>query len=162
VQDLILTVCDTAQSRGVVKLRHCSLFSGIGGFDVGLGQAGIETVMVCENDPAARAVLKKRLGDVRYRKSVARLGSLPSCELLTAGWPCQDLSQAGMMAGITGVQSNLIKHVFQLLEATSRRPQYILLENVAFALHLQSGKAIRKVVNELEILVARFNQFERI
>jgi DNA (cytosine-5)-methyltransferase 1 len=136
----------------MAKFRHCSLFSGIGGFDVGLAQAGIETVMVCENDAAARAVLKKRFGDVRYRKSVDRLGSLPSCELLTAGWPCQDLSQAGMTAGINGARSNLIKHVFQVLQATSRRPQYILLENVAFALHLQGGKAIRKVVNELEIL----------
>jgi DNA (cytosine-5)-methyltransferase 1 len=131
-------------------LRHCSLFSGIGGFDLGLGQAGIETVMVCENDPAARAVLKKRFGDVRYRKSVDSLESLPHCELLTAGWPCQDLSQAGMTAGITGPQSNLIRHVFRLLDAKRRKPQYVLLENVSFALHLQNGKAIRKVVRELE------------
>jgi len=131
-------------------LRHCSLFSGIGGFDLGLGQAGIETVMVCEKDSAARAVLKRRFGDVRYRKRVDRLESFPNCELLTAGWPCQDLSQAGMTAGITGAQSNLIKHVFRILETTRRKPQYILLENVAFALHLQSGKAVQRVVTELE------------
>jgi DNA (cytosine-5)-methyltransferase 1 len=132
------------------KLRHCSLFTGIGGFDLGFHQAGIETVMVCENDIAARAVLKKRFGDVRYRKSVDKLGSLPNCELLSAGWPCQDLSQAGMTAGITGNQSNLIKHVFRSLQRTKRKPQYILLENVAFALHLQSGKAVRTVAAELE------------
>jgi site-specific DNA-cytosine methylase len=42
------------------KLRHSSLFSGIGGFDLGLGQAGIETVMVCENDLAA--LLARKLG----------------------------------------------------------------------------------------------------
>jgi DNA (cytosine-5)-methyltransferase 1 len=55
-----------------------------------------------------------------------------------------------MTEGITGAQSNLIKHVFRILETTKRKPQYILLENVAFALHLQSGKAIRMVVSELE------------
>ena len=54
----------------MAELRHCSLFSGIGGFDLGLDRAGIETVMVCENDADARAVLKRRFGEVRYRKSV--------------------------------------------------------------------------------------------
>lgn len=133
-------------------MRHCSLFSGIGGFDVGLDKAGIETVMVCDNDPAARSVLKRRFGHVPDRKNVDQLDRLPDCELLSAGWPCQDLSQAGRTAGITGTQSNLIKHVFRVLEGTRRRPQYILLENVAFALHLQGGVAIRMVVNELEAL----------
>jgi DNA (cytosine-5)-methyltransferase 1 len=134
------------------NVRHCSLFTGIGGFDVGLGRAGIETVMVCDNDPTARAVLKKHFGDIRYRKSVDRLGALPTCDLLTAGWPCQDLSQAGKTAGITGSRSNLIKHVFATLESTRRKPQYILLENVAFALHLDGGNAVRTVVRSLEAL----------
>jgi len=132
------------------ELRHCSLFSGIGGFDVGLGQAGIETVMICENDSDARAVLKEHFANVRYRKSVEKLGSLPNCQLLSAGWPCQDLSQAGMTAGISGVRSNMIKHVFRLLDETRLKPQYVLLENVSFALHLHGGKAIRMVVRELE------------
>lgn len=123
---------------------------------MGFGRAGIETVMVCDNDSAARAVLKEHFGDIRYRKSVDRLGSLPICEVLTAGWPCQDLSQAGMTAGITGSRSNLIKHVFAALTATRRKPQFVLLENVAFALHLQGGKAIRMVVQELEALGYRW------
>src|SRR5262245_28831317 len=101
-------------SRTMAELRHCSLFSGVGGFDVGVGQAGMATVMVCDSDPAARAVLRKRFQDIRYRKSVDELVSLPNCDLLTAGWPCQDLSQAGMTAGIRGAQSNLVKHVFRL------------------------------------------------
>lgn len=106
--------------------------------------------MGCENDASARAVLNERFPDVRYRKNVADLNSLPNCDVLSAGWPCQDLSQAGMTAGITGSQSTLIRHAFRLLEASKRKPQYVLFENVAFALHLQRGKAIREVVRELE------------
>ena len=55
-----------------------------------------------------------------------------------------------MTAGISGVRSNMIKHVFRLLDETRLKPQYILLENVSFALHLHGGKAIRMVVRELE------------
>jgi DNA (cytosine-5)-methyltransferase 1 len=75
---------------------------------------------------------------------------LPKCDLLTAGWPCQDLSQAGAMAGSEGSKSRLINEVFRLVEAARSKPKYILLENVAFSLHLHNGIAIRKVVKSLQ------------
>lgn len=133
-------------------LRVCSLFTGIGGFEIGLQKAGFETVMVCDNDPAARAVLKARFPDIRYRRDITQLNSLPRCDVLAAGWPCQNLSQAGNTQGIAGSQSQLVNEVFRLLEKTRRKPKFIVLENVAFSLHLQSGKAIRHVTDKFQSL----------
>jgi len=131
-------------------LRVCSLFSGIGGFEAGLGQAGFDTVLMCEKDPAAQAVLQKRFPAVQLEGDISKLVKLPSCDILTAGWPCQDLSQAGRTVGIKGRNSSLIRHVFRLLDSSARKPKYVLLENVAFALHLDGGRAIREVTKELE------------
>jgi DNA (cytosine-5)-methyltransferase 1 len=131
-------------------LRVCGLFSGIGGFEAGLSKAGFETVLLCENDVSARAVLKRRFADVRLIGDIADLKSLPNCDLVTAGWPCQDLSQAGQTSGLDGRNSVLVREIFRLLHATKRKPQFLLLENVAFALYLHNGRAIRHVVEQLE------------
>jgi DNA (cytosine-5)-methyltransferase 1 len=80
---------------------------------------------------------------------ITNLRSLPSdVELLCAGFPCQDLSQAGMTAGIDGNRSSLVHHVFRLLDA--RPIPWVVLENVSFMLHLGRGKALRVIVDALE------------
>jgi len=132
------------------KLRICSLFSGIGGFEVGLGNSLFEPIMFCENDPAAQAVLRCKFPDIDLCEDIKTLRSLPKCEVVTAGWPCQDLSQAGRTLGITGTRSGLVGEVFRLLDASVVKPKIIILENVAFSLYLQGGKAIHQVVEELE------------
>ncbi|WP_409998931.1 DNA cytosine methyltransferase [Bradyrhizobium sp. SZCCHNS2015] len=133
-------------------MRVCSLFSGIGGFEVGLRRAGFDVVLACENDPAAVAVLSNRFSNLSIHRNVETLSSLPNCDLVTAGWPCQDLSQAGAVAGHEGSRSGLVKHVFRLLGRARKKPAYILLENVAFSLHLHRGVAIREVTKNLEDL----------
>lgn len=133
-------------------MRLCSLFGGIGGFEVGFSRVGVPTVLSCEIDPAARAILRRHFGDTKRSKDVRTLRGLPDCEIVTAGWPCQDLSQAGKMAGSRGSQSSLVQHVFRLAASKRRKPSFILFENVAFALHLHGGQAIREVVDELERL----------
>ena len=137
-------------------MRVVSLFSGIGGFETGFAKSGLKTVLMCESDPAARAVLAKRFPDVEIRKDINRMRSLPTCEVLAAGWPCQDLSQAGRTAGISGLRSSLVAEVFRLLAAASRKPDLVVLENVAFALHLQQGKALSFVTDQLEFLGYRW------
>jgi DNA (cytosine-5)-methyltransferase 1 len=137
-------------------MRVVSLFSGIGGFEAGLAKAGFKTVLMCESDPAARAVLQKRFPEIDIRKDVTKMRSLPRCEVLTAGWPCQDLSQAGRTAGVSGNRSSLISEVFRLLQASARKPDVVVLENVAFALHLQKGEAISFVTDQLENLGYRW------
>ncbi|WP_027526103.1 DNA cytosine methyltransferase [Bradyrhizobium sp. Ec3.3] len=137
-------------------MRVVSLFSGIGGFELGLSRAGHETVLMCENDDLARSVLHHRFPGITVRKDVRSLKQLPTCDILTAGWPCQDLSQAGRTAGLNGSSSGLISEVFRVIEASKHKPDYVLLENVAFSLHLHGGAALKYVTANLERLGYRW------
>jgi DNA (cytosine-5)-methyltransferase 1 len=125
------------------------LFAGIGGIEVGLGEAGHRSKLLCEIDDAARAVLATRLS-AEIHADITTLESLPPCDLVAAGFPCQDLSQAGRAAGITGSQSSLVEHVFRLLDGADPEPTWLLLENVSFMLSLDRGKAMSWLVEELE------------
>ncbi len=136
-------------------LPTIGLFAGIGGIELGLSRAGHPTLLMCETDPAASAVLKERFPGVPLRSDVRQLASLPrDALLLSAGFPCQDLSQAGRTAGLSGARSGLIEHVFRLL--TQRRVPWVLLENVPFMLHLGGGRAIASIVGKLEQLGYRW------
>jgi DNA (cytosine-5)-methyltransferase 1 len=127
------------------------LFAGIGGLELGLQRAGHETRLLCEIDAAANAVLEAHFGDVRRHDDVTTLRRLPSdTTLLTAGFPCQDLSQAGRTAGIGGTNSGLVSHVFRLLER--KRVPWVLLENVSFMLRLGRGAALRYVLDSFDSL----------
>lgn len=123
------------------------LFAGIGGIELGLERAGFGSSLLCEVDPAARAVLEDRFDGVERADDIRQLAELPQSTLVAAGFPCQDLSQAGRTKGITGSQSSLIEHVFRLLDTAS--PDWLLLENVSFMLRLDRGGAMTYLVEEL-------------
>lgn len=130
-------------------MRVAGLFAGIGGFELGLHRAGHETSLLCEILPTARAVLAQRFPGVDCPPDITTLRSLPSdVDLLCAGFPCQDLSQAGRGAGLAGKRSGLIGEVFRLL--SRRRVPAVLLENVPFMLQLGGGGALRAIVDEFE------------
>ena len=130
-------------------LTAAGLFAGIGGIELGLSRSGIHTEMICEIDPGAAAVLRQRF-NIEVKPDVRKLLTFPSVDLIAAGFPCQDLSQAGRTAGILGNQSRLIGEVFKRLGSRARGPRWLLLENVPFMLQLQQGKAMRYLVDELE------------
>ncbi|BDG02829.1 putative BsuMI modification methylase subunit YdiP [Anaeromyxobacter oryzae] len=144
------------------KLRVAGLFAGIGGLEEGLRRAHHETLLLCENDLAARAVLAAKFPHVKSRpKDVTKLNKLPrKTDLVAAGFPCQDLSQAGKTAGIAGARSGLVGQVFRLLglkedgtvAKTKHRPKFVLLENVPFMLQLARGEALNVIVTTLETL----------
>jgi DNA (cytosine-5)-methyltransferase 1 len=125
------------------------LFAGIGGFELGLHQAGHRTELLCDVLPASRAVLTAQFPGIDYREDVMQLRSLPAAvDLVCAGFPCQDLSQAGRTAGLEGERSGLIGEVFRLL--SRRRIPFVLLENVPFMLQLDGGSALRAIIAEFE------------
>jgi DNA (cytosine-5)-methyltransferase 1 len=134
-------------SRG---LRVAGLFAGIGGIELGFERAGYETVGLCEIDEAGRAVLKHRfpMPDNRYWRDVTQLKRVPAVDVLTAGFPCQDLSQAGRKSGIRGAQSGLVGHVFRLID--QGHTSTVLLENVSYMLRLDNGEAMSFLVREFE------------
>lgn len=126
------------------------LFAGIGGIERGLARAGFEAEMLCEVDPGAVAVLKRRMPGVPVDQDIRELASIPAVDVVAAGFPCQDLSQAGRTAGITGGRSGLVDHAFRLIRSPSGGPKWLLLENVPFMLQLDRGRAMMHLTTALE------------
>lgn len=136
-------------------MKVAALFAGIGGIELGLHRAGHETGFLCEVLPTARAVLRSRFTDSELVGDIRELSALPGeADLVSAGFPCQDLSQAGMTAGLDGRQSSLVAEVFRLLAGPKRRE--LLLENVPFMLQLAGGDAMRRIVYAIEDLGCRW------
>jgi len=129
-------------------MRIAALFAGIGGLETGLHRAGHDTVVLAESWPLAAKVLARRFPEVPNEGDVRELRSLPKIDLLTAGFPCQDLSQAGKTAGIEGARSGLVGQIFRLLDR--RLVPWVLLENVSFMLHLDGGRAMKQLVAAFE------------
>jgi len=127
------------------------LFSGVGGIELGLARAGHDSLMLCEIDESASAVLRHRFADVKHHSDVCTIDALPeSTKLLAGGFLCQDLSQAGRTAGIEGAKSGLIGEVFRLVR--HRSVPWLLLENVPFMLQLSKGRALDVIMSTLEHL----------
>jgi DNA (cytosine-5)-methyltransferase 1 len=133
------------------SLTVAGLFAGIGGIELGLRAAGHEIVLLNEVEPAAQAVLRSRFPGIELTRDVTDLKELPKVDVVAAGFPCQDLSQAGMTAGIGGTNSGLVDHVFRLLKL-SPQPRWVILENVPFLLRLDRGRAMRHIASQLEEL----------
>jgi DNA (cytosine-5)-methyltransferase 1 len=129
-------------------MKVAGLFAGIGGLELGLHASGHETVLFSENWAPAAAVLAARFEGVPNAGDVGGLTALPRVDLVTAGFPCQDLSQAGKTAGIAGGKSSLVDHVFRLID--TNKPKWVLLENVSFMLRLDRGSAMARLVTAFE------------
>jgi len=132
------------------QLTVVGLFAGIGGLERGFHNEGHRTLLLCDADPRAREVLALRFPKVALSDDVRALKALPSCDVLTAGFPCQDLSQAGRRKGISGPNSGLIDVVLDLLAKAKPGPTWLILENVPFMLSLDGGRAIERIVTALE------------
>lgn len=108
-----------------------SLFSGIGGLDLGLEQAGMRTVWQVEYDDWARSKLEENFPNTEKFKDVREVGihCLGPVDLICGGFPCQDVSKGGKKAGIKeGTRSGLWFEFRRVL--SELRPRYALLENV--------------------------------
>ena len=133
----------------------CGLYAGIGGFELGFQRSGHQTLLMSEVDSDARRVIRHRFGDVTLDTDVVKLAALPGqTEVVTAGFPCQDLSMAGLKQGLEGEKSQVVEALFRLLEA--RRVPWVVVENVYFMLHLARGAAMAYVLSRLERLGYRW------
>lgn len=131
------------------------LFAGIGGFELAFTDAGFKPALLVEVDPAASAVLAARFPGTELHRDVVDLTGLPEdTTILTAGFPCQNLSMAGDKSGITGPKSRVISKLFELI-AQSKVP-IVVIENVYFMLQLDSGKAMDWMVTRFEELGYRW------
>lgn len=124
------------------KLRVLDLFSGIGGFSLGLERTGgFETVAFCEMKPHAQAVLAKNFPGVPCHGDVTTYEFHEGeADVITAGFPCQDLSFAGAGAGLSGSRSGLYREVIRAVRVV--RPIRAVLENVAALLSRGLGTVL--------------------
>ena len=107
-----------------------------------------------DNTNSAKAVLSYHYPDVPIAGDIATVTSIPKVDIVTAGFPCQDLSQAGLKKGIDGSQSNLVQHLFRILNSieNSDLPEWLIIENVPYMISLGSGNAIKYLILEVEKL----------
>lgn len=127
------------------------LFAGIGGFECAFAEEGFETRLLAEIDHAARTILEQEFPGIQIEGDVARLAELPrGTEIVTAGFPCQNLSMAGDKSGIDGDKSSAVKAIFPLIERANVGT--VVIENVYFMLQLKSGGAMRWLVERFEEL----------
>jgi DNA (cytosine-5)-methyltransferase 1 len=151
-------------------MRVLSLFSGVGGFDMGLEAAGMTTVFQCEIDKHARSVLDYHWPDVPKWDDVSTLTGAHILEVtggvdvVAWGSPCQDLSLAGKRAGLSGERSGLfhqgiriIKELRELSNGTS--PTWSVWENVVGALSSNGGSDFGEVLHEMDEAGACFSEW---
>lgn len=132
-------------------MRLASFFAGIGGFDLGFERAGAKVVFQCEIDPHCQRVLKKHWPTIPLHDDIRTLepGGIPNADVWSAGWPCQDVSNANVQrSGINGSRSNLF---FKFIELADKvRPKWLILENVPGLLTADKGVAFESVISEME------------
>ena len=151
-------------------MRVLSLFSGVGGFDLGLEAAGMTTVFQCEIDKHCQSVLRHRWPDVPKWDDVSTLtgrhiiDTVGHVDVVAWGSPCQDLSVAGRRAGLAGERSGLfhqgIRIIKELREITDgKSPTWSVWENVYGALSSNGGADFGEVLWEMDEAGACFSEW---
>ena len=131
-------------------MKVCSLFSGIGGIDLGFQQAGFDIVWANEFDKYASETYKRNFGDnalvVKDLRKV-KADEIPNFDVLVAGFPCQSISSAGKQRGFNDERGQLFFEIVRIVE--KKQPEVIFLENVANLIEHDDGKTFLTVYNEL-------------
>ena len=137
-------------------MKVLDLFAGIGGFTIGLERAGFETVAFCEIDLYAKKVLKKNwpgvpiYDDVRTITAERLASDGIRVDVITGGFPCQDISVAGKQAGIEGERSGLWSECARLIREL--QPRYAIFENVTNLLNGERGAWFKRVLWDISAL----------
>ena len=144
------------------KLKVLDLFAGIGGFTLGLEKTGLyETVAFCEWESTCKEVLKKHwpnvycYGDIKNLSYIdggylysedCGVAGFTEVDVITGGFPCQDISYAGKGAGIDGERSGHWKHYWRLINEI--KPKGVIIENVS-ALRARGLGIVLSDLNEI-------------
>lgn len=109
------------------KLTHGSLFSGIGGFENGAEMAGIETLWNCEIEKYQGKILELRFPNAERHTDITKATGFRYVDIISGGFPCQDISLAGKREGIKGKRSGLWSEMCRIVREVG--PKYVIVEN---------------------------------
>lgn len=130
-------------------LTYVSLFSGIGGFDLGFGRAGMKCAQQVEIDDSCNVVLERHWPRIARFRDIRDCGKreLSPVDLICGGFPCQDVSIAGKREGLAGRRSGLWFEFHRILEEL--RPQWVVIENVPGLLSSNGGRDFAVILRGL-------------
>lgn len=133
----------------MIPLRYLSLFSGVGGFDLGFDRAGMECAGQVEYDEKARAVLARHWPDVKRMNDVREVkgDEFGAIDVICGGFPCQDVSVAGRRAGLAGERSGLWFEFHRIIDRV--KPGWVVIENVPGLLSSHGGRDFAVILRGL-------------
>lgn len=130
-----------------------SIFSGCGGLDLGFHEEGYDTIWA--NDFAEWAVesFKENFGDIIKLEDITQIDpytdkTIPDCDLVLGGFPCQDFSIIWKQPGLNGKRGGLFRHFAEFVDA--KKPKAFVAENVKGLLTANGGKAIDTIIKDFE------------
>ena len=137
------------------KYKVLDLFSGLGGFSLGLERTGhFETVAFCDNDKFSKAILDKHWKGIKVYDDVREItkekfkeDGIEFPDIITGGFPCQPFSVAGKQKG-TGDDRHLWPEMFRIIKAF--KPRFVIGENVRGIVNIQDGVVFETVCTNLE------------
>lgn len=130
-------------------MKFGSLFTGVGGFDLGFERAGMECAWQVEFDKACQSVLKKHWSETELFDDVRTVGkhNLEPVDVICGGFPCQDVSIAGKRAGLAGERSGLWSEFARIIDELE--PKWVVIENVPGLLSSNRGRDFATVIRWL-------------
>jgi DNA (cytosine-5)-methyltransferase 1 len=138
----------TENTVSVKKLTVGSLFSGIGGFDLGFERAGMEIKYQVEIDPFCQKVLAKHFPDAKRYGDIRTIETLDYVDVICGGFPCQDISGANPNGqGLDGERSGLWYEFARIIRTV--KPRWVVVENVARLLSINDGRDFGIVLADL-------------
>lgn len=134
--------------EGLTIMEYFSMFSGIGGFEYGIGEKG-ECIGFSEIDKYAKSIYQYHFPDHIDWGDATKIKTktLPEFDLLVGGFPCQAFSIAGKREGFKDTRGTLFFEIARVLK--DKRPRHFLLENVAGLLSHENGKTIQTIIRVL-------------
>jgi len=134
-------------------MNHLDLFSGIGGFSIGLEKVGFNTIAFCEKEDYCRMLLQKHwkgvkiYNDIKECKGEEIKETYGRVDILTGGFPCQPYSVAGKQKG-TADDRYLWPEMFRVIKEV--QPTFVIAENVRGIINIQDGMVFETVCSDLE------------
>jgi DNA (cytosine-5)-methyltransferase 1 len=142
-----------SKNNSIYSPRIVSIFSGCGGLDLGFHQEGYQTVWA--NDFAEWAVesCRAKFGDVNNLCDITKIDpytdkSIPDCDIVLGGFPCQDFSVIWKQPGLNGKRGGLFRHFAEFVDA--KKPKAFVAENVKGLITANGGKAIDTIIKDFE------------
>lgn len=137
----------------MIKPKVLSLFSGCGGLDLGFHLAGYETIWANDFDQWATQTFAHNFGNKIICKDIEQIDpfkdrSIPECDIILGGFPCQDFSMIWKRPGLNGERGNLYKSFLRFV--TAKKPKAFIAENVKGLLSANNHKAVEQIIRDFE------------